>query len=503
MNRNRSILTFVIVTGVGLHLAALIGLHKLPFKSQTKAFCNAITLEEAMHDFFARQERIDIVTDVFDSLQDHEPEVKQEFHELRAEYAPTLEIALNSDPLEIKIEPFGFDFNLKPTTPYEGDLSLLQGSPFTCSLPQSQIEIPPLAQICYRDDPLSAGTIAGSEHFDVEVEYAPKSFKPGYVFKVTFLPRKEVIFKRIRQNIFFLIDRSNSIPRLRYALNKRVVSEALDYLKQGDTFNILIFDDRVVKLGAEPLEWNEANILEARTFLEKQGHGGLFAATELYASLDKIIPQNVSDQEVNTALLLSDGDTYLSQEKQRRMIGEWTLRNQGKVELFSIASGPGNNLPLLDLISAFNLGNLIYTPDHNNLNSLTVNLMQTIQAPIGKDMVATPIAAEKQTLVLLQPKAIRLQNLFQHRPYIIYGSTNTLSDFILFLQGKYYDQHFDIKKKISFKGARLSSLPIERKWTQLLAHEHYARYFEDGNTAHLEAAKQLLLPLNIPTAWID
>ncbi len=228
-----------------------------------------------------------------------------------------------------------------------------------------------------------------------------------------------------------------------------------------------------------------------------------FAATELYASLDKIIPQDVSDHEVNTAILISDGDTFLSQEKQRKMIGEWTKRNQGKICLYSIATGTGNNLPLLDMISAFNQGYLIYSQDYNKLNPMIVKLLQAIQAPIGKEMVATPISVDKQTTVLLQPKAVRLADLYEHRPFVVYGSTNRLSAFILFLQGKYYDRRFDIKKKISFENAKIGSFSIERKWTQLLAHEFYARYFEDGNLGHLEAAKQLLLPMNIPTPWIN
>jgi len=366
------------------------------------------------------------------------------------------------------------------------------------------VNMPPLAEIEYQDDPyMSFGTIAGSEHFDVEVEYAPKRYRPGYVFKVTFYPRSDVVFKRIRQNVFFLVDRSNSIPRARYALNKRAVSEALDHLKSGDTFNILIFDDRVVRLASQAVPWNEENVAVARSFLERQGHGGYFAATELYASLGKIIPQDVSDHEVNTAILLSDGDTYLSQEKQRLMIAEWTRHNQGKVCLYCIASGSGNNLPLMDLISSFNQGRLIYSQDHNELQPMIVNLLRTVQAPIGKEMIATPITADKQAVVLLQPKAIRLPDLYQDRPFVVYGSTNRLSDFVLFLQGKYYDRRFDIKKTISFESAKMGSFSIERKWTQLLAHEFYANYFEDGNLGHLEAAKQLLLPMNIPTAWID
>lgn len=503
MSHKRLLLSFCLIVGLCLHGAALFGLHNLPLRPPIRSFKNATT---QVTDFYDRHRRTVLIAEVFSHIQEKEPEVKEAFHELHAEYAPAIEIALNGETsLDLDVEPFSFEPDLTPRlTVDEGELTLEEGSRLISPIPPvTTIEMPPLADVEFEDDPLDFGAIASSEHFDIEVEYAPKRYRPGYVFKVTFYPRPDVVFKRIRQNVFFLIDRSNSIPRARYALNKRAVWEALDYLKAGDTFNILIFDDHVVRLAHEAIPWNQENVAEARAFLERQGHGGYFAATELYASLGKIIPQDVSDHEVNTAILLSDGDTYLSREKQRKMIAEWTARNRGKVCLYSLASGAGNNLPLLDLISSFNQGRLIYSQNHRELNGMLVNLLRTVHAPIGKEMVATPITSDKQMTVLLQPKAVRLPDLYQHRPFVVYGSTNRLNDFVLFLQGKYYDRRFDIKKTISFDAGKIGTFSLERKWTQLLVHEFYAHYLEDGNLGHLEAAKQLLHPMNIPTAWID
>lgn len=492
---NKLLLFLTILIGVMLHAAAFLSVHHLPIKYTS----HSLKKEELIADFF-REPFQEIVVPLKEEIG-----VKKEFHELSAEYAPSLELAFPTPCLELQSEPFAFEPDLHPPRSFEGELSLLEGSRLLSKVPLiTSIEMPPLATIDHPDDPLDPlGTLASSEHFTIEVEYAPKRSRPGYVFKVTFFPRHDIVFKRIRQNLFFLIDRSNSIPRTRYAHNKRAVFEALEHLHPGDTFNILIFDDTVVSLASQPLAWNPENLAYARAFLESQGHGGYLAATDLYSSLGRIIPHNVSDHEVNTALLLSDGDTYLSKERQRLMIGEWTQRNQGKVSLYSIASGSGNNLPLLELISSFNQGNLFYTPDHRELKTLILDLLGRIQNPIGKSMVATAVTLDKQTTILLQPRAVRLPDLYQNHPFVVYGSTNRLTDFVLFLQGKYYDHSFDIKKKISFREAKMGSFAIERKWTGLLAHEYYAHYFQDGKMSHLEAAKQLLLPLNISTPWIE
>ncbi|MEZ5315125.1 MAG: hypothetical protein R3E91_02805 [Chlamydiales bacterium] len=342
-----------------------------------------------------------------------------------------------------------------------------------------------------------------SDDFEIIVEYIPKRYRPGYVFKVIFYPRSEATFHHIQQNISFLIDRSYSTHRIHYNSNKKAVSEALNHLREGDMFNITFFDNHIAKFAPQPIPWNQKNIAEARLFLDREKHGNYFGRTELYASLEKIIPQDLRKDQIHTAILFSDGETYLSREMQRQILRKWMVHNQGKVCIYNIASGKRNHLPLLDLLSSFNQGHLVYSPNKNDISPMLNHLLHTIDCPIGQDMVATPVTSDKQISILLQPKTGYLPNLYHHSPFVIYGSINRLSDFILFLQGKSSEENFEIKKTISFEQAKMSAFPLEKKWIQLLTHEYYARYLQDGNLKHLEAAKQILHPMNISTLWID
>lgn len=495
----RFILFSTVVLGIGLHASFLFFLQNTSFAPSF--FHNKIGAENITRELL--RQRNQIVAEIFEHLTESTPIVKASFQDLKGEYAPSLELAF---PETLPSEPFAFEHDhLEWESSHEGEVIFWEASDLALpSLPRGVGDTPTLTSIYLENDPCeNFEPLVGSEHFDIQVEYAPKRSRPGYVFKVTFIPRPEARFQRIRQNYYFLLDRSNSIPRARYFLNKKAVAQALDYLKPGDRFNILIFDDSVARFADKCVEWNGETIQAARQFLDSQGHGGLFAATELYASLGKIIPADVPDTEVNTAILLSDGDTYLSTDKQRQTIGKWTARNQGKVSLFSLASGTGNNLALLELLSSFNKGCLVYAQEHSQTEQRLVKLIQSIQNPIGKKMTATAICSDKQMIVMLHPKKARLPDLYQNRLFTVYGSTNRLSDFYLFLQGQYYDRRFDIKKKVSFSQAKVGSPAIERQWTQLLVQEFYERYFEDGNFAHLEAAKQLLIPLNLPVPLLD
>jgi hypothetical protein len=503
-------LFFSCCIGVIFHLGGIVWLNHQPLSFQQHSFENSVAGRQEAYEVWERQKRSDMLAAVFSGLAEEKPIVKQELHELKAEYAPDLDLAFQTETsFDLSSKDFSFENHYLERVPSlpEGLAGCEKdsGASLIAPLPSlSKIKLPPLADLDF-DKGIIEGveTLASSEHFDISVEYAPKRNRPGFVFKITLLPHRDVHFKRIRQNFFFLVDRSNSIPRARYALNKKAVAGALDYLQPGDRFNILIFDDHVVHFCSKEVEWSEATVALARDFLDAQGHGGYFAATELYVSLGKIIPQDVAEDEINIAILVSDGDTYLSQEKQRLTIGGWTAKNKGKVALYTLASGTGNNLPLLELLSSFNKGALIYAPDHQGVSERLSYLMRTLQHPIGKQMVATAVPEDKGMTVLLQPKASRIPDLYKNKPFVIYGTTNKLSDFVLFLQGKYYDRHFDIKKRISFEYANLDPYSVERAWTQLVAQEFYERYFEEGNQAHLEAAKQLLVPLNLPMPLIE
>ncbi|SCA62474.1 hypothetical protein SCG7086_AA_00560 [Chlamydiales bacterium SCGC AG-110-P3] len=344
----------------------------------------------------------------------------------------------------------------------------------------------------------SLGSVASSNDFTIELRYTPAR-QGGYLFQVKLVPKDGVQFLRIKQNVFFLVDRSRSIDRRRYEISKKAVIDCLEILQPDDTFNILVFDKSVLSMADRAIPWSPQAIERARHFLSKQEYGGM---TDLYSSLDKIVPKVVADTEVNTAILMSDGDTFLAREKQRSTISQWSLRNRGKVSLFCMAAGKGNNLPLLDLLAANNKGTLSYCRQHEELPSTLRDLMQRIQNPIGKDIVVTVIPPNDGTEITIFPRPRRLADLYEHTPYVLNGHVNQISDFYIFLQGRYYDRWFDIKQLVSFdKGKPGNSETMTKTWTVHQAYDCYDHFLAEGEIKHLNHAERLLAPFNIPIAF--
>lgn len=335
----------------------------------------------------------------------------------------------------------------------------------------------------------------------VSVQYAPRRFHPGYVFKLTLTPKTEARFTPLPQHFVFVLDRSHAIPRLRYYHNRKALSEALDLLGPEDTFNLFVCDHRVTRFSDVPLVPNAESVAAAREFLERQPHGGVLAASELYASLGKIIAHDAQEERITTIVLLSDGATYMSSDKERETMRRFMQRHQGKVVLYPVVSGNASQQPMIDLLSAFNGGKTIYAGNHGEIGERVADLVKAIKLPVGREVVATALSEDPQMTIQLQPERRRLPLLYRKRPFVLWGTTNRLGEFTLFLQGEDAAAPFDIKKTITFQEAHGGTLSLERQWTQQLSQTYYQMYFEDGNLGHLESAKKLLIPLNLPVPF--
>ncbi len=329
------------------------------------------------------------------------------------------------------------------------------------------------------------------EGFDVEVCTMQRD-EGGYFFSVSLLPKYDMTKKQMSQNYYFLIDRTNSIGKHRYQTFKKAVNRALGSLEESSRFNIVIFDKKIVSLNEQPLAYSKKSLQMAEAFLDKQDHGSYFNASDLCKSLSKIIPDTVREDEETSVILITDGDSSLNQDKQRKIIQSFLEKNKGKVSLYTAAVGEGNNLNFLDLLSRLNKGYLLYSDTHASFPRKLTKLVLDLLHPIAKDVSASVVKADPRSRIKLYPTATALPSLFSKKPYTIYGVADSLSDFTLVLQGRNKDQLLTIKKQISFANAKNDPRALAKQWSQKQAHICYEEYLKNGKTALLEQAKSLL-----------
>ena len=337
------------------------------------------------------------------------------------------------------------------------------------------------------------------QNFEVEVSYDQIPEQDKYVFSLTLRPDFESDAENLKQNFYFLIDRSNSVEKFRFNGFKRAVQRALSALKEEDHFNIYVFDQKVTRLNEKPLPVNAKNIQRAEEFLDRQEYRTFFTSSDLYGTLEKLVTSdfassNVALDELHSIILVSDGNSLLSPSKQKKAISKLLKKTEGNLIFYTAAAGRGNNLVLLDLLSYTTSGKLLYSDTHAAFPRKLVKLMQDLHAPIIKNVSIEAVAQDSRQELALYPSTLFMPPLYANKPYVIVGVTDQLHDFTLYIQGKNRDKWLNIKKTVTFKEAKKGGRTLEKLWATMQSNFCYDRFLKDGKSVELKEAKKILAP---------
>jgi len=350
----------------------------------------------------------------------------------------------------------------------------------------SLIDIPKLddlATLCYKD------------YFDTEVTFSPQKDNNGYIFAITLIPKSSIRLNKLKKNIYFLIDKSNSIQNDRLTSTRHAIASALSLLEKDDEFNIFAFDNKMDILSNINLHKNNTSLSKAKSFLRELSIGSFFSSTNYSLPLFKVINNNTKKDEINIAILLSNGEG-LNKSKQTKIINEWTRLNKGNLSLYSINLSDDKNTSILEMFSALNKGKLITSTTKRGIKRKLNKLLSSINAPIAKNIVANAICLDEAANIKLYTSNSS-PALFLNEPYVILGTMDKLEDFTIFIQGHCKNSFFNLKKKVSFEKARQSTSSLQKELALKQAIHSYEKYIVDNNSHHLLEAKNLLEPFDI------
>lgn len=331
-----------------------------------------------------------------------------------------------------------------------------------------------------------------NDDFDVDITFLPTPEGKGYIFSLALSPNCDISSHSLKQNFYFIIDRSSSVQKHRFSVFKRAVLKALSSMQQGDTFNILVMDKKIARFSLENRPVSLKNVNAAEEFLDKQEAGGFFNTADIYTQLNKILPSIPESAEMHTAILLTDGKTNMSAEKKQAALRNWIDKNRGKVSLYACAIGSDNDLLTLDMLSLVSGGKLLYSDTHASFPRKLAKLVLDLRDPIAKDLTVTVVPHNLNSDIEFYPANSQLPSLYSHQPYVLVGQIDEPGPFDLIIQGQHQGNWIAIKKNISFIDGRKGDDKLERLWNAQHANLCYAKFIKEGKPIHLKEAKQIL-----------
>lgn len=271
-----------------------------------------------------------------------------------------------------------------------------------------------------------------------------------YAFAIELWPTETAFFESLPQEVYFLIDRSHSIEKRQFDLFKRAISHTLGLLPKKSHFNLCVFDNRVTSLDEDKLSATRRHLVRAKTFLIGQDHGGIFASTDVFKAINWAVNKSPKNA-LCTAILLTDGDTFLSPSEQMDHLYDFTKARSKNFSLFTVASGCKNNLGLMKSLAELSLGHLVYEPKLPEFERTFASFVKSIARPIAKDITLATISGNNNQKITWFTPPSRLPILYAKKPYILYGYTNEPVDFTLFIHAKGAKGPITIKKNIQIK----------------------------------------------------
>ncbi len=338
-----------------------------------------------------------------------------------------------------------------------------------------------------------------ADDFDIDVSHT-KAKEGGFIFAITLIPRPNIDLPRIPQHYTLLIDRSNSIQKNRLKASRDALYQAISFLKDEDSFNVIAFDNKMEKLFPSKRRLSDDSKKQARRFLMNLKLGSFFAPSNIYNPLYSSIYDKLDERHIHSIILLSNGDGLASKSLQHHFMRQWTDFNKGRTSLFSISMENDKQLADLEIISTLNRGWLATSSTKGGLKRKVMKLMKTIQNPIIKDVECSYISTTGNSFELFRPHR-GLPHLYAAEPYVIIGRCDKLEDFTLVLQGKNNDKWLNIKKDINLKSSKKADRALLEQWALHKAWNYYSEYLKELNTNFLEKAKKVLEPFDIPPAF--
>jgi len=421
----------------------------IPLSSQDATVENLLSpLSEEIHftrSIHTRQETTDFLEGLILPSIEPLPQVQLSSHKFSLEMAPM------PQPLFKHMPPPSLQDILSPFPLAKKSLLLAEQSDPSAPQIPSSIPLPNLPQFFTLAD---LETINLSDAFNAELTFLSKPDDSGYLFALTLLPRADLHLPKLQQRLTFVIDRGNSIQRERLVATKQAVLRAIEDLEEDDSFNIVVFDSKTEKLFSSFAPVTASTISTAEEFLDKVGLGSFFSTSDPYRPLLLTIPNYVPENELYTTILLTNGETLSNPDARKALTRDWTLQNQGRVSLYVVGMETDPHGATFETLCALNRGRFIQSSSQRGLKRQVLKLTKNIKTPLAKDLSIKIISRTANHKIDIYPQPGLAPHLYLNQPYVLIGSTDTLDDFFVFVQGRLKNQWLNVKKPLSFVNAK-------------------------------------------------
>ncbi len=215
------------------------------------------------------------------------------------------------------------------------------------------------------------------------ISYRPDKDEDGYLLLLASPEIKAEDSERPKKTLIFVVDKSGSMSGKKIEQAKNATKFVLNNLREGDTFNIIAYDDKVESWKPELQTFNEETRKSALGFVEGIYAGG---STNINGALSAALAQLQDNSRPNFVVFLTDGIPTAGETNEQKIVVNAKDNNKVKARIFAFGVGYDLNSRLLDKLVRENYGLSEYVRPNEDIETAVSALYKRIGAPVMSDV---------------------------------------------------------------------------------------------------------------------
>ena len=267
---------------------------------------------------------------------------------------------------------------------------------------------------------ITARDIKLDKDFVLDIRLAEQSFSKGYtcdlpngrkVVYLSFFPEIEMESKHTPKNYIFVIDISGSMEGYKIEQTKEAVVRCLKQLREGDKFNIIIFDTRHELFSEKIMEFNPENFEKVKKYVQSlRSRGG----TEMFSAVKAAVEQ-FGDEKI--IFLFTDGEVV-----NEHKIASYVRQQIGKSALFVFGIDTSVNKKGLQEIAEAGRGKAEFIVREEILKEIIIRQFARVSS---SNLFETGLNPKSNKI---KDRIEKQRMLFNHEFYDVLVETDTIDD---------------------------------------------------------------------------
>jgi Ca-activated chloride channel family protein len=215
------------------------------------------------------------------------------------------------------------------------------------------------------------------------LSFRPRTDEEGYFLLLASPQIQAGGMQPLAKTVLFVLDRSGSMSGEKIEQAKEALKFVLNNLREGDLFNIVVYDTAVESFRPELQRFSEETRTAALGYVEGIYAGG---STNIDGALTTAMAQLKDSSRPNYLLFLTDGLPTAGETNEMKIVANTKTSNQVRSRMIIFGVGYDLNSRLLDRLARANYGQSEYVRPDENIEAHVSRLYGRINSPVMSNL---------------------------------------------------------------------------------------------------------------------